>query len=122
MNQEPDETTPRPEAAGNSGMTDTPNTDAESHREETHELMKQEEEGEGNEKEEERSLNFIDHLDEIRGRIIKTGIALVLMVALSAIFADFLVEVVIIGPLKRSSDTLVLQNLVPYGQISLYLR
>jgi len=44
------------------------------------------------------------------------------MVALSAIFADFLVEVVIIGPLKRSSDTLVLQNLVPYGQISLYLQ
>ncbi|MDT9546299.1 MAG: twin-arginine translocase subunit TatC [Chlorobium sp.] len=130
MNQEPDETAPlpessddgQPEASESSEMTDTRNTEAESRQEETLELMEKGEDDDGGEKEEDRGLNFIDHLDEIRGRIIKTGIALVLMVALSAIFADFLVEVVIIGPLKRSSDTLILQNLVPYGQISLYLQ
>jgi len=131
MNQEPDETSPlpesnddgQPEASESSEMTDTRNPQAEADGEGSLAPKEQEaEENNGEEKENGRGLNFIDHLDEIRGRIIHSAIALILMVALSAIFADFLVEVVIIGPLKRSSDTLVLQNLVPYGQISLYLQ
>jgi len=110
MNQEPDETSPlpesnddgQPEASESSEMTDTRNPQAEADGEGSLAPKEQEaEENNGEEKENGRGLNFIDHLDEIRGRIIHSAIALILMVALSAIFADFLVEVVIIGPLKK---------------------
>ncbi|MBV5304229.1 MAG: twin-arginine translocase subunit TatC [Chlorobium sp.] len=67
-------------------------------------------------------LNFIGHLEEIRSRLIKSTIALVVVMALCANYADFLVNEILIGPLKRSSESLVLQNLVPYGQVSLYLQ
>lgn len=67
-------------------------------------------------------MNFIEHLDEIRSRIIQSLIALVVVMALCATYVDFLVNEVLIGPLKRSSPTLVLQNLVPYGQVSVYFQ
>jgi sec-independent protein translocase protein TatC len=67
-------------------------------------------------------LNFIGHLEEIRSRLIKTTIALLMVTALCATYADFLVNEILIGPLKRSSESLVLQNLVPYGQVSLYFQ
>ncbi len=70
----------------------------------------------------EKEMNFIEHLDEIRNRLIKSGIALIAVMALCAFFADTLVNEVLIAPLKNSSDTVILQNLVPYGQISLYLQ
>jgi len=74
------------------------------------------------EPEQEGELNFIGHLEEIRSRLIKSTIALVVVMALCANYADFLVNEILIGPLKRSSESLVLQNLVPYGQVSLYLQ
>ncbi len=74
------------------------------------------------EPEQEGELNFIGHLEEIRSRLIKSTIALVIVMALCANYADFLVNEILIGPLKRSSESLVLQNLVPYGQVSLYLQ
>ena len=70
----------------------------------------------------EGELNFMGHLEEIRSRLIKTSIALLIVTALCATYADFLVNEILIGPLKRSSETLVLQNLVPYGQVSLYFQ
>jgi sec-independent protein translocase protein TatC len=70
----------------------------------------------------ESELNFIGHLEEIRARLIKTTIALLIVTALCATYADFLVNEILIGPLKRSSEGLVLQNLVPYGQVSLYFQ
>jgi len=67
-------------------------------------------------------MNFMGHLEEIRSRLIKSAIALVLLTGLCTVYSDFLVNDVLIAPLKRSSQTLVLQNLVPYGQLSLYLQ
>ena len=67
-------------------------------------------------------MNFIEHLDELRGRLIKSGIALIVIMILCAFFSDILVNQLLIAPLKNSSETIVLQNLVPYGQISLYLQ
>jgi sec-independent protein translocase protein TatC len=67
-------------------------------------------------------MNVIGHLEEIRSRLIKSVIALLLVTALCTIKSDFLVNEILIGPLVRSSKGLVLQNLVPYGQISLYLQ
>ena len=70
----------------------------------------------------EHGMNFIGHLDEIRSRLIKSGIILLVVTGLCALYADFLVNEILIGPLKRSSQSLVLQNLVPYGQVSLYFQ
>ncbi|TLU84287.1 MAG: twin-arginine translocase subunit TatC [Chlorobium sp.] len=70
----------------------------------------------------ENELNFIGHLEEIRSRLIQSGLVLLIVTALCATYADFLVNEIIIGPLKRSSPSLVLQNLVPYGQVSLYFQ
>lgn len=70
----------------------------------------------------EAEMNFIDHLEEIRSRLIKAGIAFLVITSLAGIFADTLVNEVLIGPLKRSSEAITLQNLVPYGQVSLYLQ
>ena len=74
------------------------------------------------ENEPEGTLNFMEHLEEVRSRLIKTTIALLVVTALCATYADFLVNEILIGPLKRSSEGLVLQNLVPYGQVSLYFQ
>lgn len=70
----------------------------------------------------EAGMNFIDHLEEIRSRLIKAGIAFLVITSLAGVFADTLVNEVLIGPLKRSSESITLQNLVPYGQVSLYLQ
>ncbi len=69
-----------------------------------------------------KEMNFIGHLEEIRSRLIKSALALLIVMTLCATFADFLVNEILIGPLKRSSQSLVLQNLVPYGQLSLYFQ
>ena len=72
--------------------------------------------------EQEGGMNFMAHLEEIRSRLIKSAIALVIVTGFCAMYADFLVNNILIAPLTRSSKTIVLQNLVPYGQLSLYLQ
>ena len=74
------------------------------------------------ESEPDKEMNFIGHLEEIRSRLIKSALVLIIVMTLCATFADFLVNEILIGPLKRSSQSLVLQNLVPYGQLSLYFQ
>jgi sec-independent protein translocase protein TatC len=70
----------------------------------------------------EGGAHFIEHLAEIRSRLIRSALVLALATGLSAFYSDFLVDEVLIGPLQRNSGTLQLQNLVPYGQISIYLQ
>lgn len=72
--------------------------------------------------EEGREMNFMEHLEEIRARLIKSVIALALAMCISGAFADFLVTDLLIGPMKNYSSGMVLQNLVPYGQLTLYLQ
>ncbi|NTW57319.1 MAG: twin-arginine translocase subunit TatC [Chlorobiaceae bacterium] len=67
-------------------------------------------------------MHFMDHLEEIRARLIKSVIALAVFTALCTFYADFLVSDILIGPLKRYSEGIILQNLVPYGQLTLYLQ
>jgi len=67
-------------------------------------------------------MGFLDHLEELRWRLIWGGIAFLVAAIFCAIFADFLVNEVLIHPLKISSPNIRLQNLVPYGQLSLYFQ
>jgi sec-independent protein translocase protein TatC len=71
---------------------------------------------------ESRGMNFMEHLEEVRARLIKSVIALAVFTGFCTIYADFLVNDILIGPLRHFSSGLVLQNLVPYGQLSLYLQ
>lgn len=71
---------------------------------------------------EEEGMSFLDHLEEIRWRLFRAGIFFLVATLACGFYADFLVERVLIGPLKESGPNIVLQNLVPYGQISLYLQ
>ncbi|NTU54121.1 MAG: twin-arginine translocase subunit TatC [Chlorobiaceae bacterium] len=71
---------------------------------------------------ESQGMSFIDHLEEFRWRLVRGGIAFLVATLICAYYADFLVNEVLIGPLKQSGPNLSLQNLVPYGQISLYLQ
>ncbi|NTV82555.1 twin-arginine translocase subunit TatC [Chlorobaculum thiosulfatiphilum] len=67
-------------------------------------------------------MGFLDHLEELRWRFIRAGIAFVVAAIVTAFFSDFLVNQILIKPLKESGPNIHLQNLVPYGQISLYLQ
>jgi len=80
------------------------------------------EEADADREQEAEGMGFIDHLDELRWRLIRGGIALIVGAIASAFFSDFLVNEILIRPLTASGPDIHLQNLVPYGQISLYLQ
>jgi sec-independent protein translocase protein TatC len=67
-------------------------------------------------------LGFLDHLEELRWRILRGGIAFLVAAIVCAFFADFLVNDILIRPLIQSGTNIHLQNLVPYGQLSLYFQ
>lgn len=67
-------------------------------------------------------MGFLDHLEELRWRLIWSAIAFIVAAVGCAFFADFLVNEVLIGPIQRSGPDIKLQNLVPYGQLSLYFQ
>lgn len=67
-------------------------------------------------------MDFLDHLEELRWRLIKGLVAVLVVAAVCAYFADFIVSEILIGPLKRASPNTKLQNLIPYGQLTLYLQ
>jgi len=71
----------------------------------------------GNIKEE---MTFLEHLEELRWRIIYSIIGIVVGTILAWIFIDFLVDVVLLKPAKDSGA--VLQNLRPFGQLFLYMQ
>lgn len=69
---------------------------------------------------EEKEMTFIEHLEELRWRIIYSLIGLIIGTILAWIFIDFLVEDVLLRPAKENGVSL--QNLKPFGQIFLYFQ
>lgn len=68
----------------------------------------------------EKEMSFLDHLEELRWRIIYSIIGIVLGTIIAWIFIDFLVDVVLLKPAKDSGAAL--QNLRPFGQLFLYMQ
>ncbi len=66
-----------------------------------------------------KEMSFFDHLEELRWRIIKGLIALTLASIACAFFSDFLVQDVLLGPLRVAH--LKVQVLTPYGIMVLYM-
>ncbi len=69
---------------------------------------------------EEKEMTFLEHLEELRWRIIYSLIGILLGTVIAWIFIDFLVEEILLKPAKESGVSL--QNLKPFGQIFLYFQ
>ncbi len=69
---------------------------------------------------EEKEMTFIEHLEELRWRIIYSLIGILIGTIVAWIFIDFLVEEILLRPAKESGVSL--QNLKPFGQIFLYFQ
>jgi sec-independent protein translocase protein TatC len=68
----------------------------------------------------EKEMTFLEHLEELRWRIIFSIIGIVIGTIVAWIFIDFLVDVVLLKPAKDSGAHL--QNLRPFGQLFLYMQ
>ncbi len=69
---------------------------------------------------EEREMGFLDHLEELRMRILKAVIAVLVVSIAAAFYADFLVQKVLLGPLLAVG--LKAQVLTPYGIMLTYMQ
>lgn len=68
-----------------------------------------------------KEMNFLDHLEELRWRIIKSIIAIVICSVLIGIFSDYVITNILLKPAKNTNPPLNIINLKPYGQVTLYL-
>jgi sec-independent protein translocase protein TatC len=68
----------------------------------------------------ENEMTFLEHLEELRWRLIYAIIGLIVGTIICWIFIDFLVEVILLKPARDSSAKL--QNLRPFGQLFLYFQ
>lgn len=69
---------------------------------------------------EEREMTFLEHLEELRWRIIYSLIGIVIGAIIAWIFIDYLVDYILLKPAKDSGAEL--QNLRPFGQLFLYMQ
>jgi sec-independent protein translocase protein TatC len=77
----------------------------------------------------EKEMSFLDHLEELRWRIIKAAMGILIGTIVCWIFIDWLMDTVLLGPVVRLNSSLTppqqpihLQNLKPFGQLFLYMQ
>ena len=68
----------------------------------------------------EKEMSFLEHLEELRWRIIYSLIGIVVGTILAWIFIDFLIDYILLKPARDSGADL--QNLKPFGQLFLYVQ
>jgi sec-independent protein translocase protein TatC len=68
---------------------------------------------------EQKEMSFLDHLEELRWDLIKSLIGLVVAMAVCGIYADFIVQKLLLSPLLKVG--LKAQVLAPYGIVLLYM-
>ncbi len=74
-------------------------------------------------------MSFLDHLEELRWRVIKALIGVILGMILCWVFIDWIMNDVLLQPIVRVNASLLpgqppikLQNLKPFGQLFLYMQ
>lgn len=67
-----------------------------------------------------KEMSFLDHLEELRWHVIKSAVGLVLAMILCGVFAEFIVQKVLLAPLLAVG--LKAQVLAPYGIVMLYIQ
>lgn len=70
---------------------------------------------------EETEMSFLDHLEELRWRIVKAVLGLLAGVIVCGIFSDWIVNQVVLRPSQIVNPPLKLINTIPYGQITFYM-
>ncbi|MFC2093887.1 twin-arginine translocase subunit TatC, partial [Bacteroidota bacterium] len=83
--------------------------------------MESEEKIKDNHIEDEKEMSFLEHLEELRWRIIKAAIGIVIGGILVAIFIDPIINYVIFLPAKNTIPPMTIINLKPFGQFTLYM-
>ena len=68
-----------------------------------------------------KEMSFLEHLEELRWRIIKSAIGVVIGSIIVGIFVDFIVTNILFAPAKSTNPPLTIINLKPYGQFLLYM-
>lgn len=69
----------------------------------------------------EKEMSFFDHLEELRWRIIKSLLGLVVATVVCGYFSDWIINQVVLRPSKLTNPPLNLINTIPYGQITFYM-
>lgn len=69
----------------------------------------------------EKEMTFLDHLEELRWRIVKAVLGLLVAVIGCSLFAEWIVNDVVLRPSRIIQPPLHLINTVPYGQITFYM-
>lgn len=69
----------------------------------------------------EREMTFLDHLEELRWRIVKALMGLIICMAITGYFADWIVNDVVLRPGRLTTPPIEIINTVPYGQITFYM-
>lgn len=70
---------------------------------------------------EEGEMSFLDHLEELRWRLIKAVIGIIIGGIIAGIFVDQIMNDFLLAPAKNTVPPLELINLKPYGQLVLYM-
>ena len=65
-------------------------------------------------------MGFLDHLEELRWRIIKALIGIVIGSIVIGIFIDYIITEILLSPAKSTEPPMSIINLKPYGQLTLY--
>ena len=84
--------------------------------------MRESEENKKDEEEhEEGDMTFLEHLEELRWRIIKSAIGVIIGGIIVGIFVDWIMNNILLLPATRTTPPLTLQNIKPFGQFTLYM-
>lgn len=69
----------------------------------------------------EKEMSFLDHLEELRWRIIKALIGVVIAAIVVSVFVNFIVEKILLAPATKTIPPLTIINIQPFGQFTLYI-
>lgn len=69
----------------------------------------------------EKEMGFLDHLEELRWRIIKALIGVIVAGIVVGLFVNFIVDNVILAPSANTIPPLKIINIKPFGQFTLYM-
>lgn len=84
-------------------------------------FLMSEEEAKYNPESDESEMGFLEHLEELRWRIIKVVIGIVIAGIIIAVFIDQIINNVLLRPASMTEPPMFLINLKPIGQFTLYM-
>lgn len=69
----------------------------------------------------ENEMSFLEHLEELRWRIIKSALGIIVGALIAGIFINFIMDDILLRPATNTNPPLKLQNIKPFGQFTLYM-